>query len=342
MERIVIGDDSEILIGRGLPDPLLPARPARRQVAILTQPGAAAVVAQRVAAVIRSAGPAAAVVEMPDREEAKSLTAVENAYRQLADLHLGRFDTVVAVGGGAVTDAGGFVAATWLRGVELVNVPTTLLAAVDAAVGGKTAVNLAGKNLVGAFWPPARVVIDLDVIAALPESLQAEGAAEVIKAGLLAAPGIVTEYVARGLGADLDLVVPAAVRVKAGIVGEDLTEQGRRALLNLGHTIGHGIEYATGISHGEAVAVGLVAAAHVSRRLCGFAGTATVVEALEAATLPTRAPAVDRAEVLELIARDKKRTASSVRMVLLEEIGRPLLLPVSDSDLIAGLEAVGV
>ena len=341
MESILIGSESEALIGRGLPDPLLPPRADRRQAVVITQPGASAV-ATRVADAVSSTGIRVTQVLMPDRDEAKSLGAVEKVYHDLAAFGLGRHDTVIAVGGGAITDAGGFVAATWMRGVELVHVPTTLLAAVDAAIGGKTALNLAGKNLVGVFWHPSRIVIDLDVIDALPTELRSEGAAEAIKAGLLAAPEILAAYLEDGLEADLELVVPAAVRVKAGVVAADFREAGDRALLNLGHTIGHGIEFATGISHGRGVAVGLVAAAAVSQRLCGFDETETVVRALEAAALPTRAPTAERDSVLTLIGRDKKRTADGIRMVLLERIGRPVLRHVSEDDLVEGLQAVGL
>lgn len=341
MESILIDSRSEILIGRGFPDPLLPPNPERRRVAVITQPGALAV-AERTMAAAASSGVEVSLLLMPDREEAKSLTAVERAYRHLADFGLGRSDTVMAVGGGAVTDSGGFVAATWMRGVELAHVPTTLLSAIDAAIGGKTAVNLAGKNLVGVFWHPRRIVIDLDVITSLPDVLKSEGAAEAIKAGLLAAPEIVDAYLERGLAADLELVVPAAVRVKADVVSRDFREAGERALLNLGHTIGHGVEFAAGISHGRAVAIGLVAAAAVSERLCDFRDTSTVIQALEAAGLPTRAPRVDRRSVLTLVGRDKKRTAEGTRMVLLEGIGRPVLRQVTDEDLAAGLAAVGL
>lgn len=341
MESILIGPESQILIGRGLPEPLLPPNPARRRAVVITQPGASAV-AGRVMERAATDGVEVSRLLMPDRDGAKTLAAVERAYHHLADFGLGRGDTVITVGGGAVSDAGGFVAGTWMRGVELVHVPTTLLAAVDAAIGGKTAVNLAGKNLVGVFWHPSRIAVDLNVIESLPLPLRSEGAAEAIKAGLLAAPEIVAAYLEDGLEADVEVVVPAAARVKAKVVTADFRETGDRALLNLGHTIGHGIEFAAGISHGRAVAIGLVAAAAVSERLCGFAETETLIGALEAAGLPTRAPALDRDEVLTLVARDKKRTAEGLRMVLLEGIGRPVLRQVTDEDLATGLTAVGL
>ena len=162
---------SEILIGRGFPDPFLPARTDRRTAAIFTQPGRGC---GRPAGASRRSG-TAPLMHLPDRDEAKTLAVVEKAYRWLAEIPLGRHDTIVGVGGGAVTDMAGFVAATWLRGVESVMVPTTLLGAVDAAIGGKTGINLAGKNLVGAFHLPSRVIIDLDVIGPVAGDVAARG-----------------------------------------------------------------------------------------------------------------------------------------------------------------------
>ena len=175
MERILItvselpDSTSEVVIGRGFPDPLLPVSSYRRTTAVFTQPGAAKV-AQRVSDAVG----AAPLMHLPDRDEAKSLAEVEKAYQWLAEIPVGRHDTIVGVGGGAVTDMAGFVAATWLRGIEAVMVPTTLLAAVDAAIGGKTGINFAGKNLVGAFHLPSRVIIDLDVLDRVPGTLRLE------------------------------------------------------------------------------------------------------------------------------------------------------------------------
>lgn len=341
MERILIGDESEILVGRGWPDPLLPARDTRRKAAVLTQAGVAAL-AEEAARRLHEEGLEAAIHVMPDREEAKTLAAVEAAYIRLADLGIGRDDTVVAVGGGALTDGAGFVAGTWMRGIEAVYLPTTLLGAVDASIGGKTGVNIAGKNLVGVFRHPRRVVVDLDVLERLPDELKREGAAEVIKAGLLADPPVVDAYRREGLEVGLDTVVPAAIRVKTDIVADDFTERGRRGLLNLGHTIGHGIEFASGLSHGQSVAIGLVAAAAVSERVLGFEASSEVTAALEAVGLPVESPALDRTEVIRLIGLDKKRSAGRLRMVLLEAPGKPRLMEISDEDLVSGLDAVGV
>lgn len=341
MERILIGADSEVLVGRGLPERLLPDSERSRKVAIFTQPGAFEI-AQHVSGLLTESQDVAGIHDLGDREAAKSFRAVQEAYEWLAEVGLRRTDTIVAVGGGAVTDAAGFVAATWMRGVEVVHVPTTLLGAVDAAIGGKTAINVRGKNLVGAFWLPTRVVVDLAVLEGLPASLRREGAAEVIKAGLLADPAIVKAYRNRGLDVPPEEVVAPAISIKARIVSEDLTEQGTRALLNLGHTIGHGIEYASDLPHGESVAIGLVAAAAISEHLLGFQDTKTVVGTLEAAGLPTRSPPLDRDTVLNLVELDKKRTERGIRMVLLESIGQPRLMAVGPEDLELGLAAVGL
>lgn len=341
MERILIGDASEILVGREWPRPILPPRRERRVAAVFTQAGASGV-AEGIARRLQEEGHDSPVFLLPDGEEAKSLSSVEEAYRRLADLRLDRGDTIVAVGGGATTDAAGFVAGTWMRGIEAVYVPTTLLGAVDASIGGKTGVNLGGKNLVGVFWHPRRVIVNLDVLDALPSELKRQGAAEIIKAGLLADPAILDAYRHHGLEVALEDVVPDAIRVKAEIVAGDFTEKDRRGLLNLGHTIGHGVEYASDLTHGEAVAVGLVAAGAVSERVLGFAGMAHVEEVLGAAGLPLRSPPLDRDLVVRLIGLDKKRVSDRVRMVLLEAVGKPLLREVEDSDLDHGLAAVGL
>jgi 3-dehydroquinate synthase len=349
VERVLITDGdavaSEILIGRfsGAPDAatLLPERPARRRVAILTHDGAtrsAAALETRV----RDAGFRVAVRQLPDREDAKTLATAEATYLWLNDRGMTRDDTIVAVGGGALTDAAGFVAATYLRGIEAILVPSTLLGAVDAAIGGKTAVNVGGKNLVGAFRHPSRVVIDLDVLDALPRPLRIEGTAEAVKAGLIADPDLVGVYEDRGLAAPLDTVVPRAVRVKAGVVSDDFRESGRRAILNYGHTVGHAIETVAAIPHGHAVSIGMVAAAEVSARLLGFTETPRQRALLERLELPTTSPPVDRRRIRELMALDKKRDASGLRMVLLERIGAATVVTVDAATVEAALDAVAV
>ncbi len=343
MERVLIPGGGEVLVGRNLVaiDPLLPPREGRRRVAVLTQPGAAAI-ADRVARRIGESGPRCEVRVLPDAEAAKTLAVAGEVYEWLAEQRLGRHDTVVGVGGGAVTDLAGFVAATWLRGVEVVHVPTTLLAAVDAAIGGKTGVNLAGKNLVGAFWHPTRVVVDLEVLAELPASLYREGLAEIAKVGLVGDPDLVALLERQGPEAPLEALVPAAVAVKAAVVGEDFREAGRRAVLNYGHTIGHAVEVAGGMRHGDAVAVGMVAAGAAATHQVGF-GDATRQERLLAGLgLPVRVAGLARPQVEKLLELDKKRDEVGLRMVLLEAIGHPVVHHVGTDVVAAALDAIGV
>ncbi len=352
VESILIGDRCEILVSDGLPSPLLPVRRRhpRSAAVVLTQPGAAAAVAVAVAGRIsgdasETGGDPVAVhiVEIPDRDEAKTLGAVEDIYGYLDRHRVDRYDTIVGVGGGAGTDLAGFVAATWLRGVEAVYVPTTLLGAVDAAIGGKTGVNRAGKNQVGAFRHPGRVVISINVLRSLPRPLLIEGMAEALKAGLIADPGLVEILESQGLGARLFEVVTRAVRVKAEVTDADFLETGRRAILNYGHTVGHAVETATGMSHGHAVAVGMVAAGAVSARKVGFSQQRRQREIIASLGLPTSSPAVARPVIMELLGKDKKRQGGALpKMVLLEEIGRPVVVDVSLDDLEEGLTAVGL
>lgn len=341
MDRHMIGADCEILVGRGLPSPLLPTRPGRARVAILGQAGCEDVV-EDLAAALRNERVEVAKAELLPGEEGKELAALEPIYAFLAQAGITRGDTVLVAGGGAATDAGGFVAATWLRGVEAVYVPTTLVGAVDAAIGGKTAVNVAGKNLVGVFRHPARVLVDLEVLERLPEALLRQGAAEALKAGLIADRGIVETYLAHGLDAPLDQIVGPAIAVKTHIVGSDFTEQGQRAVLNLGHTVGHAIEFAAGISHGEAVALGMRAAIAVSAQKIGFRESDVVTEAIGRLGLPEVAPPADRQEVRRLLNLDKKRDHQGLRMVLLEAIGSPVVTHVEPSDLERALDAIGL
>ncbi len=337
MDRYVIAPDAEVLVGRNL-GLRLPERSSRERVVVLTQPGEPHRVAE--AFVGEMSGLEVMVIELPDRELAKELAVVGDTYDRLADFNLGRHDTVVGVGGGALTDVAGFVAATWLRGVESVLIPTTLLGAVDASIGGKAGINRRGKNLVGAFWHPSRVIVDLDTLDRIPEALKLEGAAEIIKAGLIRDPAIVQAYATHGLGAPLDEVVPRAVAVKAGIVAEDFREAGDRALLNLGHTLGHAIEILAPMPHGFAVSVGMVAAGLVSSARFGF-DAAWLTDLLFTVGLPVAASGISGTAALELVQRDKKRTAEGIRMVLLRSIGDPVIETVSLDEVGAGLAAIG-
>ena len=336
----MIGEGSEILIGAGLlQGDILPVRSDREKVAVFTQPGA-----EHVAETVSKGIPDIEGQQMmlPDRDTAKTLAVVQVAYEWLAEMQLGRHDTIVGVGGGSVTDVAGFVAATYLRGIEVVHVPTTLLGAVDAAIGGKTGVNLGGKNLIGAFHHPSRVLIDLDVLDALPAELKREGLAEALKAGLIGDLDLLSHLESAGLQADLSVVVPRAVAVKANVVAQDFRESGLRATLNYGHTIGHAVEIAAELSHGHAVAVGMAAAGSIAEDLTGFTDAARQREAIMRLGLPVKVEAVSRRRVLEVLAQDKKRDASGMRMVLLRAIGDPVVLTVTAESIDTGLAGIGI
>jgi 3-dehydroquinate synthase len=283
---------------------------------------------------------------VPVGEEAKRLAVVAGLYERLAEIPARRADPVVAVGGGATTDVAGFAAATWLRGVPLVNVPTTVLGMVDAAVGGKTGVDLgAGKNLVGSFHQPVAVVADLDTLAGLPAAEVRSGLAEVAKAGLVGDPAL-AEALARLAGpavagdpAALAPLVEGAVRVKAAVVGADEHEDGGeggvgRLLLNYGHTLGHALERLAGyrgLRHGEAVALGMVFAARVAEAL-GLARPGLAdghVELLAALGLPVGGVSLDPDQVLAAMATDKKQR-KGLRLVLLRDLGQPEVVTSPD------------
>lgn len=344
MEAIPVGESAVVLVGRGIlaPATVLPERPGRARVAVLSQPGQPARLAAGLVDALRGEGLGAERRVLPDGEEAKTLAVAGGVYDWLAGLGLTRDDTVLAVGGGALTDLAGFVAATFLRGVEAVYVPTTLLGAVDASVGGKSALNRGAKNLVGVFHQPARVTIDVDVLDALPARLRREGAAEALKAGLVGDPALVSLYERDGLQADLAEVVRRAVAVKAGIVSRDFREQGERAFLNYGHTVGHAVEAAAGIGHGSAVAVGMVAAGRASALVAGFGEEDRQRAVIAGLGLPVAAPGLDGAEVLRLLGLDKKRDAAGLRLVLLEAVGCPRLQHVATATVEAALSAVGI
>jgi len=344
VEVLRVAGATDVVVGRGLLSGpvVVAARPGRRRAALLCQPGEPARLSRRLARELRAVGVEAAVRVLPDGEAAKTLEVAAAAYGWLAGLGLTREDTVVGVGGGALTDVAGFVAATFLRGVEAILVPTTLLGAVDAAIGGKTGLNLGAKNLVGAFHHPSRVVVDADLLDGLPARLRREGWAEALKAGLVGDPGLVALFECEGAEADLVEVVRRAVAVKAAIVGRDPREHGERAYLNYGHTIGHAVEVAGGLPHGAAVAVGMVAAGRAGAELAGFGEEARQREVIERLGLPVAAPGLDGAEVRRLVGQDKKRSGAGLRLVVLEAVGRPRLEMAPPATVNSALAAVGI
>jgi 3-dehydroquinate synthase len=273
--------------------------------------------------------PHAAVITMPDGEQHKNLDTVRQLYDQLVAAGADRHTTVVALGGGVVGDTVGFAAATYMRGVRLVQVPTTLLAMVDSSVGGKVGVDIPqGKNLVGAFKQPEVVLIDPEVLATLPPTQWRAGMAEVIKHGLIADEGLLDASLHTPERA-VELIT-RAVRVKVRVVEEDPYEHSVRAYLNLGHTFGHAIEQVTQYAwlHGYAVAVGMVAAARLSLRLglCDHALVDRVEAVLNALGLPTRLGDLPAEALYAAMATDKKWQGGHSRFILLGGVQKPQIV----------------
>jgi len=283
-------------------------------------------------------------VILPDGEQHKTLASAGRVFDVLIANRFGRDALVLALGGGVVGDLAGFVAACYQRGVDFVQVPTTLLAQVDSSVGGKTAVNHpGGKNLIGAFHQPREVLADTEVLATLPDRELSCGLAEIIKYGLLADSGFFAwlevniDTLRRRDANALAHAIYRSCQIKAQIVGRDERELGERALLNLGHTFGHAIEAATGYAdwlHGEAVGAGLLIAASMSQRL-GALSTQDVVRVatlLERAGLRSAAPQFGAARAVEFMRIDKKVQAGRVRLVLLKRIGEAYITGDYDDD----------
>jgi 3-dehydroquinate synthase len=284
---------------------------------------------------LQSAGVAAEALVVPDGEAAKSAQVAAGLWDELGRLGLTRSDAVVGLGGGAVTDLAGFVAATWLRGVRVVQVPTSVLGMVDAAVGGKTGIDTAaGKNLVGAFHPPVAVLADTDALAGLPDAEFRSGLAEVVKCGFIADGTILDLLTADPTGRpDTEELIERAVQVKADAVGEDLYDVGRREFLNYGHTLGHAIERVEdfGWRHGEAVATGMVFAAELAAQ-AGLLSRADVERhrtLIGAMGLPTSYSG-DWARLQAVMKVDKKARGASLRFVVLDGLGKPMILTDPD------------
>ena len=268
----------------------------------------------------------------PNGEAAKSLSTFGAVLEFLAENHVTRSDLLVALGGGVPGDLGGFCAASYLRGIRFVQIPTTFLAAVDSSVGGKTAVNLAaGKNLAGAFWQPSLVLCDCDTFSTLPAEVFADGASETIKYGMIADRALFASLETDGFTARLTETVARCVRMKSEIVAKDEFDTGARQLLNFGHTVGHAIEKesAFSISHGHAVAMGMMAVTRAAERhgLCQTPCAAPLKALLQKSGLPTASPyGIDT--LLPIMAADKKRMGQTITLVVPEALGRCVLYPV--------------
>ncbi|UCE18949.1 MAG: 3-dehydroquinate synthase [Gemmatimonadota bacterium] len=283
---------------------------------------------------------------VPDGEEYKTLEYANTLYDSLMDNRIDRSSTIVALGGGVLGDLAGFVAATFKRGIPFVQVPTTLLAQVDASVGGKVAVDHPrGKNMIGSFYQPRCVIISLSVLDTLPEREMRAGLAEVIKYGVIKDASLF-EYIETHLDSLLNLeanglhtVVKRSCEIKASIVTKDERDEGQRALLNFGHTIGHAIETATNYSryrHGEAVALGMICATDIGVRLnvTSVKTSERLSNLIERAHLPTRIRNVSADAVIEFLRHDKKVRDGKVRFVLPREIGQVMITDTVPDDVI--------
>ncbi len=346
--RVSVGTDYDVLVGRGVLAEVAAMLPAGVAKVLVVSTDSVRAHADTIEQVCRDAGLAAYRAVVPDAEAAKNATVAAQLWAQLGQADFTRSDAVIGVGGGALTDLAGFVAATWLRGVAVVQVPTSLAGMVDAAVGGKTGINTAeGKNLVGSFHPPAGVVCDIDTLATLPPAELLPGMAEVVKHGFIADPRTL-ELVEADPRAALDPTGPVlaelverSVRVKAQVVAADLREASLREILNYGHTFGHAIEQVQGYTwrHGSAVSVGLVYAATLGvlagRTPADLAERHTDV--LGALGLPVTYPDPDGSRWPALLAamrRDKKSRGARLRFVVLDELARPGRLEGPDDELL--------
>jgi 3-dehydroquinate synthase len=326
-----------ILIGAGLlhSRELLAAQLSGRDAVLISNTVVAPLYAQALKQTLH--GQRLLEVILPDGEQHKTLATASRVFDVLIANRIGRDAVVLALGGGVVGDLAGFVAACYQRGVDLVQIPTTLLAHVDSSVGGKTAVNHpGGKNMIGAFHQPRAVIADTDLLVSLPERELRGGLAEVIKYGLICDPAFF-DWIEANIDALLARSPPAlgfaiyrSCQIKAQIVARDEREQGERALLNLGHTFGHAIESATGYvdwQHGEAVATGMLIAAAMSQRLGTLEPSvvARLRALLQRAGLPVDAPRIGAARAFDYMRLDKKVHAGRVRLVLLEGLGRAVV-----------------
>ena len=342
-----------IRIGRGLID--APAAWAdllrARQVGIVTNATIAPLYLERLTAALRGSGRTVTPIVLPDGEAFKDWQTLNLIFDALLGGHFDRKSCLLALGGGVIGDMTGFAAATYQRGIDYLQVPTTLLAQVDSSVGGKTAINHPlGKNMIGAFHQPRAVLMDLDTLSTLPERELSAGLAEVIKHGAIADADLFTwlednmDALRRREPAALTHAIRRSCEIKADVVRRDEREGGLRAILNFGHTFGHAIEAGLGYGswlHGEAVGAGMVQAARLSEGLglIGAAEVARLQRLVERAGLPTEAPAFPADQWLDLMAIDKKAEGGSIRYVLLERLGAVRVAPAPEPAVRAALAA---
>ena len=335
----------DVLVGRRLFPQVAEALGERVQKVLIIHSGTVGAFADALREELSKDVPEVLLAEVPDAESAKRVEVASFCWQVMGQADFTRTDAVIGLGGGAVTDLAGFVAATWLRGVTLVQIPTTVLGMVDAAVGGKTGINTAeGKNLVGAFYAPRAVFTDLSLLETLPRNEILTGFAEVVKCGFISDTSIL-DILENDVAQATDIsspeffdLVSRAIAVKAAIVSDDFRETGQREFLNYGHTLGHAIEHAERYKwrHGAAISIGMVYAAELSH-LTGELDEAAVNRhrsILSSLSLPTTYPADRWPQLLATMQRDKKTRAGMLRFVVLEAIGKPRILAGADESLL--------
>lgn len=334
----------DITIGNGVVSQLADKLPAGAKKVLIVHTATVGAEAEKLRAAL-SGEREVLLAEIPDAETGKRIEVAAFCWQILGQSDFTRSDAIIGFGGGATTDVAGFVAATWLRGIALVQIPTTVLGMVDASVGGKTGVNTnEGKNLVGAFWAPNAVICDLNYLATLSPNEVTAGFAEVVKAGFIAYPEILDIVEADPVAAtdttspQFRRCIELAIQMKAEIVGEDFREAGKREYLNYGHTLGHAIEHSERYKwrHGAAVAIGIMYAAELSR-LAGRLSDEAVDRhrsILETLGLPTTYRGGAWAALLSTMQRDKKSRGGMLRFIVLDEIGRPAVMQAPDESLL--------
>lgn len=312
-----------------------------KKAVVITDTHVAPLYLERISTSLRNAGFDVTSCAFPAGEPSKRLSTIEGIYGHMAQAHITRSDFAVALGGGVTGDMAGFAAASYLRGIPFVQVPTTLLSQVDSSVGGKTGVDLPqGKNLVGAFWQPSFVLIDPDTLNTLSPHFFADGMGEVIKYGCIKSRALFDLLVGtEDIPSIMEDVIYRCVDIKRDVVERDEFDTGERALLNFGHTFGHALEKLhqyQGLSHGAAVGIGMVMMARLGEK-AGFTAPGTadkIAAALEKYHLPVHSD-LPLSQIVEATASDKKSTGSSINLVLLKDIGESFVHKVARSDLAA-------
>lgn len=345
--RVQVGGESpyEVIIGRSLLNSVAACLSDKTKKVLIVHPVALSQSAEALREELIAAGFEALLAGVPDTEEAKRVEVAAFCWQVLGQADFTRTDAIIGFGGGSTTDLAGFVAATWLRGVDVVQIPTTVLAMVDAAVGGKTAINTAeGKNLVGVFHSPRAVLVDLDTLATLPRNEVLAGFAEIVKCGFIADTRILEIIEADIVAAtntestEFFELVERSIVIKAKVVSADFKESGLREILNYGHTLGHAIEHNERYQwrHGAAIAVGMMFVAELAR-LAGRLDDAAVERhrsIFKLIGLPTTYPAREFEKLLAAMQRDKKSRSGVLRFVVLDGVGKPTIMQAPTTEML--------